>query len=599
MIHRLRFVTGLVLFAYVVVHLLDLSLVIVSVGTADAMLVAIYPIVTSAPVTALLLDAAAIHLALALWALWRRRTLRVAPYEAAQYLLGFSVPLLLAPHVFGTRVADALYGADFGYYRNVLLQFWYFEPWRSAAQIALLLAAWIHACIGLRSWLRLRSWFSSARPSLTAAALLIPALALAGFVAGGNEITFRLAADPTTADRALAVRPLPWDQQLLADQAAEARAAVLAALAAVLLARLVRHLVRRRRGLVRIAYPDGRSVAVPPGISVLEASRLLGVPHASICGGRGRCTTCRVRVSAPADSLPTPGVEEQRALRRVGAGPGVRLACQLRPLGAIAVVPLFDAGLPARELLRFRSPQTLGTERGVAVLFADLRDFTRLTENRLPFDVVYLLNRYFRAMGESVEAAGGRVDKFVGDGVMALFGAEYAWSGANGPAEDLRNACRRGLDAARRMSLALEALNRGGVAAELGEPLRIGIGLHAGLAILGDMGHGRALGATAIGDTVNTASRLEAACKELGCELVVSAEVLAAAGAGEPGEAHKLAVRGRSVALQIRAVARAADLPANLDFSNASKSGRRYRLSSGHFDGAIDPVCRLTNAIRG
>ena len=169
MIHRLRLVTGLVLFAYVVVHLLDLSLVIVSVGTADAMLVAIYPIVTSTPVTALLLDAAAIHLVLALWALWRRRTLRLVPYEAAQYVLGFSVPLLLAPHVFGTRVADALYGADVGYYRNVLLQFWYLEPWRSAAQIAVLLAAWIHACIGLRSWLRLRSWFATARPFLTAA----------------------------------------------------------------------------------------------------------------------------------------------------------------------------------------------------------------------------------------------------------------------------------------------------------------------------------------------------------------------------------------------------------------------------------------------
>jgi adenylate cyclase len=170
---------------------------------------------------------------------------------------------------------------------------------------------------------------------------------------------------------------------------------------------------------------------------------------------------------------------------------------------------------------------------------------------------VYLLNRYFRAMGEAVEAAGGRVDKFIGDGVMALFGA----SEVNRPAGDLRDACRRGLDAARRMSLALEALNRGGVAAELGEPLRIGIGLHAGPAILGEMGHGRASSATAIGDTVNTASRLETACKEFGCELVVSQAVLAAAGVDGPGAAHELAVRGRSVPLPVRAVARAADLP--------------------------------------
>jgi adenylate cyclase len=503
MIHRLRLTTGLVLFAYVAVHLLDLSLVVVSVGTADAMLGAIYPVLTSLPVTALLLDAAMIHLALALWALWRRRTLRLAPREAAQYLLGFALPLLLAPHVFGTRVV---------------------------------------------------------RPFLAAAALLIPALALAGFVAGGNEIGLRIAGNPATVDRALAARPSAVDLRMLEAQATEARLAVLAAVAAVLLARLARHLVRRRRGMVRVAYPDGRSVAVPPGFSVLEASRLLGVPHASVCGGRGRCSTCRVRVSAPPGSLPAPGTEELRVLRRVGAGPGVRLACQLRPLGPVAVAPLLDAAMPPRELLRFRSPPTLGAERVVAVLFADLRDFTRLTEHRLPFDVVYLLNRYFRAMGEAVQAAGGRVDKFIGDGVMALFGAEAPWSDANRSTESLRAACLQGLDAARRMSLALEALNRGGVAAELGEKLRIGIGLHAGPVILGEMGHGRTFGATAIGDTVNTASRLETACKALSCELVVSEAVLAAAGAGEVGEAHELAVRGRSAPLPVRTVARAADL---------------------------------------
>jgi adenylate cyclase len=561
MIRRLHLVTGLVLFTYVAVHLLDLSLVVVSVGTADAMLEAIYPTLTSLPVTALLLDAAAIHLTLALWALWRRRTLRLAPQEAAQYLLGFSLPLMLAPHVFGTRVGDALYGADFGYYRNILLVYWRLDHWQGVAQVSLLLAAWLHACIGLRSWLRLRPWFAAARPLLTATALLLPALALAGFVAGGNESGLRIATEPATVDRALAARASPADQQRLESQAIEARLALAAAIATVLLGRLARHLVRRRQGLLRVSYPDGRSIAVPRGFSVLEASRLLGVPHASVCGGRGRCSTCRVRVSAPLESLPEPGAEELRVLRRVGATPGVRLACQLRPLGAIAVAPLLDAALPPRELLRFRSPPPLGAERIVAVLFADLRDFTRLTEHRLPFDVVYLLNRYFRVMGEAIEAAGGHVDKFIGDGVMALFGAEDAGSGANRPAEDLRAACLQGLNAALRMSLALEALNRSGVAAEVGEPLRIGIGLHAGPAIVGEMGHGRASGATAIGDTVNTASRLEAACKELSCELVVSEVVLVAAGVGKFGEVHELTVRGRSAPLRVRAVLRAADVP--------------------------------------
>ncbi|HYZ31947.1 MAG TPA: adenylate/guanylate cyclase domain-containing protein, partial [Crenalkalicoccus sp.] len=221
-------------------------------------------------------------------------------------------------------------------------------------------------------------------------------------------------------------------------------------------------------------------------------------------------------------------------------------------LGPCTVAPLLDAALPPAELLRFREGARLGTEREIAILFADLRDFTQLAERRLPFDVVHLLNRYFRAMGEAVEAAGGRVDKFIGDGVMALFGAE---AGGGGPAE----ACRAGLAAARLISRRLAELNAG-FEAELGERLRIGIGLHAGPAIIGEMGHGRAMALTAIGDAVNTASRLEAACKQLGCELVVSEEVFARAGLAPVGEAHALEVRGRREALAVRAVMRAGEL---------------------------------------
>jgi len=99
----------------------------------------------------------------------------------------------------------------------------------------------------------------------------------------------------------------------------------------------------------------------------------------------------------------------------------------------------------------------------------------------------------------------------------------------------------------------------------IGEPLRIGIGLHAGPVILGAMGHGRTVGLTAIGDTVNTASRLEAASKDFGCELVVSEAVLAAAGLALPDSIamrHEVQVRGRAAALEVRAVPHAASLPA-------------------------------------
>ncbi len=552
MTRRLHILTGLTLFAYLVVHYVNHAAAVVSIGVADAMLAAIHPVLTSAPVTALLLGAVLAHVALGLLALWRRRTLRFSPRELVQYGLGFALPLALLPHIAATRVPDSLFATNWGYYRNVLLAFWWPDPWHALSQALLLLAAWVHGCIGLRHWLRLRPWFPRWRPLLAGLALGLPLLALAGFVAGGNEVRLRVAGDPGFLAAVLADRPAEATRATLSLLANRLALGLLAALGLVLLARGLRFLRHRHQGQVRISYPDGRTITVPPGFSVLEASWLLGVPHAAVCGGRGRCSTCRVKVSALPAALPPPDAAEQRVLHRVGAPAEVRLACQLRPLGAVAVVPLLDAALPPGALLRFRAPAMLGEERPVAILFADLRDFTRLSEHRLPFDVLHLLNRYFRAMGEAVEAAGGRVDKFIGDGVMALFGTV-------GP-PDQAAACRAGLAAAALMAERLEALSTA-MAAELGEPLRLGIGLHVGPVILGSMGHGQATGLTAIGDAVNTASRLEAACKQYGAEVVVSEAVLASAGLALAGEAHQMVVRGRRQTLAVRAFARAAALP--------------------------------------
>ena len=147
---------------------------------------------------------------------------------------------------------------------------------------------------------------------------------------------------------------------------------------------------------------------------------MLGVPHTSICGGKGRCSTCRVGVRAEPGALPAPATEEQRVLRAIRAPSNVRLACQLRPRGPVSVVPLLLSSKVSHG--RFRRPvYAEGREQEIVVLFADLRDFTRLAEARLPYDVVFILNRYFEAMGQAIEAAAER-RKFIGDEVMALLG---------------------------------------------------------------------------------------------------------------------------------------------------------------------------------
>jgi adenylate cyclase len=176
-----------------------------------------------------------------------------------------------------------------------------------------------------------------------------------------------------------------------------------------------------------------------------------------------------------------------------------------------------------------------------------------MAERRLPYDVVFLLNQYFRLTGEAVQAAGGHVDKFIGDGVMAVFGLRGRPELA--PAQ--------ALDAARRMARALDLFNAQHHA-ELKTPFRIGIGIHFGPAIVGEMGFPPALSLTAIGDTVNTASRLESATKEENCQLLISETVaLGAELPGDIGRRCEIALRGREQKLVAIAIDNAAEIPAS------------------------------------
>jgi len=284
-------------------------------------------------------------------------------------------------------------------------------------------------------------------------------------------------------------------------------------------------------------------------VSVLEASRIAGIPHASVCGGRGRCSTCRIKVEGAKEAIPAPAPEEAKLLNRVGAAPDVRLACQLRPHGDLRVAPLLPATAQARDALR-RPGYLHGAEREVAILFGDLRAFTQLSEKKLPYDLVFLLNRYFAEMGHAVEAAGGHIDKFIGDGVMALFGLDSG----------VEAGCREALAAAKDMAERLQSLNRA-LIHDLPAPLRIGIGIHTGPAIVGEMGYGTAVSITAVGDAVNTASRLEALTKTYGCELVISEAVVRHAGI-DVGDAprHEIEIRGRVERLVVRTFKSAKDL---------------------------------------
>jgi adenylate cyclase len=568
---RLRSVTGLILFAYVLTHLLNHALGLISVRAQETALRWFVALWDNPVGTVVLYGSLLSHMSLAFVRLYRRRSLRMPPWELAQLLLGLAVPPLLVDHVLATRLAFELFDVRNNYF-YVEYVLWTLAPGLGFMQMTVLIVAWLHGCIGLHFWLRIRPWYPRAVPYFYGAALLVPMLALLGFAEGGREIAAYFQAHPDRLQPALKGLNFPGPEAgAVIGRAVDGFLyAFAAAILGVLVARRVRTILERRRGLVRVTYPAGRVVEYPPGFTILEISRSAGIPHASVCGGRGRCSTCRVRVNTGLEHQPPASPEELRVLHRVGAPPSVRLACQLRPVGELDITPLLPPTATARDAVG-RPRHLEGEERVIAILFADLRAFTKFAERKLPYDVVFVLNRYFSAMGHAIENAGGRVDKFIGDGVMALFGID------EGP----ERGCRQAIAAARAMAAQLAELNRT-LAHELAEPLRIGIGIHVGPAIVGEMGYARATSLTAIGDAVNTASRLETVTKDYQAQLVLSDQVAHYAGLDTaPYAHHEIMIRGRGEPLVILVIPDAGVLPERIGQTAPSRGRGEIPQAAG------------------
>lgn len=542
-LRQVRLWSGMILFAYLSTHLANHALALISFDALEAgrewfVLLWRNPLGTLA-----LYGALASHLGLALWSLYQRRRLRMRVGEAVQLVLGFTIPLLLTTHVVGTRLAHAWFDVEDSY-AYVGLALWEQRPDIGLRQVIVLLIAWVHGCIGLYYWLRLRPWGDRLMPWLFGGAMLLPTLALLGFVQAGREVS-TLNQDPNWLPALLRTVNAPdaAARQRLNQVRTLVPAVFLSAVGLVLVARAIRQSRERRQETLRITYPEGRVVDIPVGLSVLGASRVARIPHASVCGGRGRCSTCRIRIAHGQAQLPAARADEQRVLDRVSAPPTVRLACQLRPTHDVTVVPLLPATAPPSA--GFAAPSDhAGQEQEIAILFADLRGFTRLAEPKLPYDVVFFLNRYFEAVGGAIQHAGGVANQFTGDGVMALFGV-----GAGPEA-----GCRQALLAAGAMLRRLDELTET-LAGELPEPLRMGIGIHTGPAVVGRMGYAETTYLTAVGDTVHVASRLEGLTKEYHCQLVLSEQVAQCVGLDVSGyPRYDITVRNRTEPLVIYVV---------------------------------------------
>jgi adenylate cyclase len=544
-VRRIRVGAGLVMLCYLALHLAmhalgNLSFQAMQWGTR------IHEVIWHNPIgTVVLYGAFVIHFSLALYALYARRSFSMGAGELIRLLLGFSIVPLLLHHVVAGRYVYSAFDIN-RRYDVVLTVFFSFVPFWGWRQVTVLLIAWTHGCLGVHYWLRARSNYNKFAPILLTFATVLPVLALLGLWQGTREVLALWQLHPellqmTIQDghvRDASVNGVSWNLEL------QLYWVYVALLGLVFIASGVRWLIERHRGLIKITYPGGRVVSVPIGCAVLDASRRARIPHAAICGGRGRCTTCRIRVLRGVEILPPPSPSERSLLNRLGAGPSVRLACQLRPRSDTAVLPLLPPDIGARETHKRDYSEASDLERFVVIMFVDIRRSTALVEKRLPYDVIFLLNHFFEAVAGAVVEAGGMPNQFVGDGMMAIFGMHVS----------PREACSQALVAAQLINSRLSEMNRT-LANELGEPIAIGVGLHAGSVILGELGYRDRFLLTAIGDSVHVASRLQELTKEYHCELVVSDIVGSTAGiemSGFPGQ--EVTVRGRVEPLGVRIV---------------------------------------------
>jgi adenylate cyclase len=529
----LRLASALVMLAFVICHLTAHCFLLVSLQTAEAALnVLMYPWRTAIG-TALLAMAFLVHFSNALWSIYIRRSLRLIRWEWAQLLLGLCIPALLMSHVVSTRIAASALDVT-SYYNTVLIVQWLMFPWLSVVQVLAVLTVWTHACIGIHFWLRTKPWYPSLRVWFFGFALLLPTLALAGYVTAGNQV-LREAKTPDYVSSALEDSNLT--NGTIAGIGRIERVGWSIYLGLVLLpfaARGIRGWYHRRRRPPMLAHASGRSVPILPGATVLETLRENGIAHASVCGGRARCTTCRILVTKGIERLPAASGLEAVALERIGGTPGMRLACQVRPTADIAVMPLLAADASAIDGTVRGGLE--GRERPITVVFVDMRGSTTLGEAKLPYDVLFILNQFFHEMTKALVATNGHYSQFTGDGLMALYGL-YEDDPTRGAADALRGA--------REMLAAVDQLNYR-LRNDLKEPLRIGIGIHYGEAIVGAMGPPRSQIITAIGDTVNTCARLESLTKEFDCVMIVSRPAAEAGGLNIEGcDLRQAPVKGR------------------------------------------------------
>src|SRR5258708_3016772 len=292
-VRQIRLPFGLVLFSYLLTHCNTHALANFS---QDALATGVrYPTAfwKSLPVGRVFLAAAAPHAGPGIWAFYQRRKFHWKAIEPIQLVLGLSIPALIITHLAGVRFDDVLFQHQ-KLYPQVFYSYWITWPYKMWLMFIVLTVSWVHGCIGLYFWLHMKAFFKTAAPFLLAAAVIIPTLAMLGLYQGGRRVVHDSGTAQWKAEN-LSPRQVGTaaEQDIIDSIVDYFLIGYVGLIGFVLIARSVRTLHERRGGMINLSYGNGRTVRVPKGLSVLEASLRNNLPHASIFGRRAPCSTCR------------------------------------------------------------------------------------------------------------------------------------------------------------------------------------------------------------------------------------------------------------------------------------------------------------------
>jgi adenylate cyclase len=273
-----------------------------------------------------------------------------------------------------------------------------------------------------------------------------------------------------------------------------------------------------------VEFSSDRNIQIQQGQSLLEASLSAGIPHFHVCGGNARCSTCRVLVLAGKESLTIPNEKENSLKDQMHFPAEVRLACQTYVKGN---------GVRLTRIIRDESDidlyvgasaaaftENIGTEKKVVICFIDIRDFTRFVATHLPFDVLHIMRKLYNCFYTIIESNNGKIIETMGDGLYAVFGLSA----------DITQSAGAAINAGYEILKSLEQLNNDYFTKNFGQRIEIGIGLHAGTAVAGNIRIGNEKHLLVMGYPVNIAARLQNATKELNNNFIISSEALEISG---------------------------------------------------------------------